>query len=211
MPVITPAYPAMCSTYNITRSTQDVITSEIKRGFEITERVLTGKSKWRDLFVKHTFFTQDFKHYLAVIAASTTEAAQLSWKGLVLSRVRHFVKRLEIHESIELARPYTSGFERVHSCQTETEVDLVKEGKIIKQLKNIPTATTDLTHAPDVATEPEQAMPEHDKPAEDNKETMVYTTTYYIGLELRKGEFMRSRQQFLAPLTKWRHSDTIAW
>jgi Poly(A) polymerase central domain len=32
MPIITPAYPAMCSTHNVTASTQMIVTSEFKRG-----------------------------------------------------------------------------------------------------------------------------------------------------------------------------------
>ena len=32
MPIITPAYPAMCATHNVTASTQMIITEEFKRG-----------------------------------------------------------------------------------------------------------------------------------------------------------------------------------
>jgi poly(A) polymerase Pap1 len=33
MPIITPAYPAMCATHNVTASTQMVMTEEFKKGF----------------------------------------------------------------------------------------------------------------------------------------------------------------------------------
>jgi hypothetical protein len=32
MPIITPAYPAMCATHNVTASTQMVMTEEFKKG-----------------------------------------------------------------------------------------------------------------------------------------------------------------------------------
>ena len=32
MPIITPAYPSMCSTHNVTLSTQQIMTAEFKRG-----------------------------------------------------------------------------------------------------------------------------------------------------------------------------------
>jgi poly(A) polymerase len=35
MPIITPAYPAMCATHNVTASTQMVMTEEFKKGLLI--------------------------------------------------------------------------------------------------------------------------------------------------------------------------------
>jgi poly(A) polymerase Pap1 len=33
MPIITPAYPSMCATHNVTQSTQMIMTEEFKKGW----------------------------------------------------------------------------------------------------------------------------------------------------------------------------------
>ena len=56
MPIITPAYPSMCSTHNVTSSTQAVIISEFKRAADISDRIVVGQAKWSDLSLKDGFF-----------------------------------------------------------------------------------------------------------------------------------------------------------
>ena len=73
MPIITPAYPAMCTTYFVTASNQMIITSEFKRGMVflkkslqtispwlgalIVDKIIIGTAEWSELFSKHDFFT----------------------------------------------------------------------------------------------------------------------------------------------------------
>src|ERR1700712_1057166 len=100
MPIITPAYPSMCTTHNFTRSTMSVIEREFKRGGAIADQIMMGKTQWRELFAKHTFFTQGYKYYLSVISASTSKEEQLLWSGFVESKVRLLVAKVEDHASI---------------------------------------------------------------------------------------------------------------
>jgi poly(A) polymerase len=130
MPVITPAYPSMCSTFNITRSTMTVIQKELKRGLELSEGILAGKAPWKDLFVKHKFFTAGYKYYICVVATSKTKEAHKVWSGYVESKVRMLVQRIETHASIALAHPFTKGFERRHLCTTDEEIAQVQEGSL---------------------------------------------------------------------------------
>jgi poly(A) polymerase len=181
MPIITPAYPSMCATHNITRSTMEIIHRELKRGGNITDQILMGKAQWKDLFVKHTFFTKGYKYYLSVISASTTKDAQKIWSGLVESKVRLLVVALEGHESIALAHPFNKGFERIHSCKSDEEIEKAKGGSLQHQIKEIPLETST-----SVSTKEENAGAV-DKPQVDEKSTIVYTTTHYIGLELYEG------------------------
>jgi hypothetical protein len=54
MPIITPAYPAMCATHNVAASTQMIVTEEFKKGvffFPVSESV-TKRSKVPTLWIE---------------------------------------------------------------------------------------------------------------------------------------------------------------
>jgi poly(A) polymerase len=184
MPIITPAYPSMCATHNITKSTKEIITRELRRGGDVTDRIMMGKAPWKELFQKHTFFTQGYKYYLSIIAASTTNDAQNIWSGLVESKVRLLVVGLEGHPSIALAHPFNKGFERVHKCSTDEEIEKAKIG----DLKFMVSKDS-------VKRDEEDATAENGATENSSKTTYVYTTTFYIGLELREGKY----QHFSVP------------
>lgn len=110
MPVITPAYPSMCATHNITSSTQKVILSEFERGAEIMGHIRAGKKTWGELLEKHNFFHR-YKFYLCVVTATVdSDDEHLKWIGLVESRLRQLVLKLEMTEGIDLAHPYVKEF-----------------------------------------------------------------------------------------------------
>lgn len=164
---------------------------ELKRGADITDKIMTGKAPWKTLFAKHTFFTSGYKYYLSVISASTTKEAQKIWSGRVESQVRHLVGKLEGHESIGLAHPFNKTFERVHRCRTDEEIEKAKGGSLEYQFKEIPTETADLKNEPDGAVpvaKEEEDLDGKPKTNGDDNFTFVYTTTSYIGLELKEGK-----------------------
>lgn len=189
MPIITPAYPSMCATHNVTLSTREIIQRELKRAGNITDQIMLGKAGWKDLFVKHTFFTRGYKYYLSVISASTTKEAQNLWSGCVESKVRLLVVGLEGHESIALAHPFNKGFERIHRCSSDEEIEKAKGGSLEFLIKDDPTATTDAILNPDgeAAINDEETNGDQ-KVNGDDRGTTVYTTTFYIGLEMHEGK-----------------------
>ena len=202
MPIITPSYPSMCATHNITYSTKEVIKRELIRGGSIAEMIFNGKASWKDLFVKQTFFVDGYKYYLCIVAASTTKDAQKTWSGRVESKVRTLVQDVEQHESINVAHPFNKGFKRVHKCTTDEDVEAVKSGSMKFIAEEIPTETTDLSHDPnpggtvkeetivkDEKFVKEETNIEEEKPTKDGKVTMVYTETFYVGLEMYEGKF----------------------
>src|SRR5712671_942055 len=83
MPIITPAYPAMCATHNVTASTQMVMTEEFKKGADIVDKVIVGTAEWSELFAKHEFFHK-YRYYLQVIASTGSAALQIKWYAYIL-------------------------------------------------------------------------------------------------------------------------------
>ncbi|MCJ1476169.1 polynucleotide adenylyltransferase [Lambiella insularis] len=191
MPIITPAYPSMCATHNITLSTKKIITRELERGGDLVDKIFTHQLQWKDLFSRHSFFTQGYKYYLGVNAASSSKEAQLIWSGLVGSKVRKLVAQLETDSLIEIAHPFNKGFERVHHVKTQEERNAVLSGSLQYQATDVKTETND------VATDPKQLVAAQDNPDDIklsngsvdsapnvDEVTTIYTTTYYIGIEL---------------------------
>ena len=195
MPIITPAYPSMCATHNVTLSTKDTILKELKRGGDLVDNIFTGQLTWKDLFERHAFFTADFKYYLSVVSCSRTKEAQLLWSGLVESKIRHLVTDLEHDELISCARPYIEGFERVHLCNNEEEISAVMHGDLRYQAKDIKTETTEAANDPKHnAVAEEEGMDVNIKngtaeaSANGTDHTTLFSTTYYIGLQLSQRE-----------------------
>lgn len=130
MPVITPAYPQMCATFNITHSNKAVIQRELQRGKDIATEILAGVLPWQHLFVKHTFFTNGYKYYLAVIVTSKDKEAHKIWSGFVESKVRMLVSGVERHASIAIAHPFNKGFDRLHKAGSEEQLSAVIDGRL---------------------------------------------------------------------------------
>ncbi|KAI9705189.1 MAG: polynucleotide adenylyltransferase [Bogoriella megaspora] len=217
MPIITPAYPSMCATHNISYSTKKIIMREIIRAGEVANKIFDGTLQWKDLFEKHTFFTKDYKYYLSIVAASRTKEAQQIWSGLVQSKVRKLILAIETSEAgIEIAHPFTKGFDRVHRCSSDEEIELVKQGSLKYQANDIETETTD--EAKDIKQsvaaqgESDLQMPigENGKvPNETNDEgiSTIYTTTFYVGIELERGRIKKPTKTLITHQIAYKSGD----
>lgn len=171
MPVITPAYPSMCATHNITDSTKKVILEELERGILITNDIFSSKQKWADLFEKHNFFYK-YKFYLTVMAATKgTDEQHLKWSGMVESKVRLLVLKLEALTGIKSAHPFTKAFETAYCYSNEEErkeiLDNYGTYKTEEQLKKY-----------------RQITDENKEDAEVKGKSKTYITTMYIGLDV---------------------------
>ncbi|WFD16597.1 polynucleotide adenylyltransferase [Malassezia arunalokei] len=177
MPIITPAYPSMCATHNVTQSTQMVMTQEFQRGSEIVDRIFLGKATWKELFEKHDFFHR-YKYYLQVIASSGSADLQLKWEGTVESKLRQLIMKLELVPSLLIAHPFVDGFNHECVCYTDEEVRQVATGEM-------PPDVAARSKLQDLPPEGEAAKVK-DQEAQDkgSGRRTVYTTTFYIGLKV---------------------------
>ncbi|KAJ5901547.1 Poly(A) polymerase [Penicillium taxi] len=226
MPIITPAYPSMCATHNISLSTKAVLLRELGRGGILINEIFLKKRPWTDLFVRHNFFTKDYKYYLCITASSKTKEAEGIWSGLVESKLRHLVGALDRKSIIAIAHPFPKGFERIHHVHNDKEMDAVKAGSVSYRAQGTKTEMTDEVNnaahqAAAVHGAENEAVPVPDQKFEDDSMTgvvkdatqdatpngtansteqkteadgmTVYTTSYYIGLELKPLEPGASR------------------
>ncbi|KAL1568393.1 Nuclear poly(A) polymerase 1 [Salvia divinorum] len=94
MPIITPAYPCMNSSYNVSTSTLRVMMEEFHRGNDICEDIEANKLRWETLFEPFAFF-EAYKNYLQIDIAAETDDDLMSWKGWVESRKRLLTLKIE--------------------------------------------------------------------------------------------------------------------
>jgi poly(A) polymerase len=174
MPVITPAYPSMCATHNITASTQKIIMSELQRGTELMQDIISHKKTWADLFVKHDFFFK-YKFYLTIVASTRGDDEQhLKWSGLVESKLRLLVQKLESFPGINLAHPYVKEFEKSYEYETA------------KEAREIETRFGNYSHEQELSKYKEVVKDEQDKTKEitEDRKKQIHLTALYIGLDI---------------------------
>ncbi|XP_034903556.1 nuclear poly(A) polymerase 4 isoform X1 [Populus alba] len=94
MPIITPAYPCMNSSYNVSTSTLRVMTEQFQSGNRICEEIELNKAQWSALFEPYLFF-EAYKNYLQVDIVAAVAADLLAWKGWVESRLRQLTLKIE--------------------------------------------------------------------------------------------------------------------
>ncbi|KAM9938753.1 hypothetical protein OXX80_001753 [Metschnikowia pulcherrima] len=173
MPVITPAYPSMCATHNITKSTKEIVMKELSRGAEITHRISQGSSSWSSLFERHRFF-HDYKFYLCVVAATKSSSAEhLKWSGMIESKLRLLVQKLEVTEGISLAHPYFKTSENSFVCTTDEEVT-----QVVNMYGTL--SGEDYTKT--------LSVPKHSLQDGEGSDNEVHLTKLYIGLEIAEGQ-----------------------
>ncbi|OIW03599.1 hypothetical protein TanjilG_06108 [Lupinus angustifolius] len=106
MPIITPAYPCMNSSYNVSSSTLHIMSDEFQRGSEICMAMEACKADWDTLFEPYPFF-EAYNNYLQIDIMAKNAEDLRQWKGWVGSRLRHLILRIEKHTNgVLLCHPH---------------------------------------------------------------------------------------------------------
>ncbi|KAH9616916.1 hypothetical protein KSS87_003564 [Heliosperma pusillum] len=94
MPIITPAYPCMNSSYNVSPSTLRVMMEQLQHGNIICQDIELNKLQWSALFEPYLFF-QSYKNYLQVDIFAADADDLRAWRGWVESRLRQLTLMIE--------------------------------------------------------------------------------------------------------------------
>uniref|UniRef100_K3WPD3 Poly(A) polymerase n=1 Tax=Globisporangium ultimum (strain ATCC 200006 / CBS 805.95 / DAOM BR144) TaxID=431595 RepID=K3WPD3_GLOUD len=101
MPIITPAYPAFNSSYNVIPSTLRILKAEFGKAVSRTLHIESKKATWSTLFASPLFFDR-WRHFLRIQITAENADDFSRWFGWVESRLRHFFLRLEAIPEVQI-------------------------------------------------------------------------------------------------------------
>lgn len=111
MVVMTPTFPTINSTHNVSKSRIGLITEHFKEGSDLTLKIFKKEESWASLFTPYDFFGS-FKVFIQVDYSSSTEDEFKIWSGFVQSKLRMLITDLErLHSNIITAAiPFSRTF-----------------------------------------------------------------------------------------------------
>ena len=185
MPILTPAYPSMNSSYNVGRPQLRRLQQELKRGEHITASILYNTSNekkklaYDHLFSDNNFFEQH-EHYLQVNIIAKNARDFRAWFGLCESRLRILIVNLDSPEYGVEAFPFAKFYHR--------------------RLEN--TAVTNST-----GTAPPTKNDETNDALETKDECRIHVSSAFIALRFAYGieniDLQRFTQEFLHKVNTW--------
>ena len=110
-PIITPAYPAQNSTFNVSETTKRIILSELHHACKVVRMIKHSSENytWKHLFHPFNFF-KAYRHFLQIDILSTNKSDHQKWSGQVESKLRHLIKELERVQTIH-SHPYPESYD----------------------------------------------------------------------------------------------------
>ena len=110
MPIVTPAFPCMNSTYNVTETTRRIITAELARAHDLL--VVDASEESLTKICRSPAFLSLFNYFFVIDVFCQNEAAFSKLKGFVESRIRLLLKFLESPASgVQASRPWPKEIE----------------------------------------------------------------------------------------------------
>ncbi|XP_052182057.1 nuclear poly(A) polymerase 4-like [Diospyros lotus] len=118
MPIITPAYPCMNSSYNVSASTLSIMMEQFLFGDKICQEIELNKAQWTALFEPYLFF-ESYKNFLQIDIGAADDDDLRAWKGWIESRLRRLTLMIECctkgklqchpyqHEYVDNSKPFS--------------------------------------------------------------------------------------------------------
>ena len=127
MPIITPCYPSMNSSYNVGQPQLRRLREEFVKAEQILSDILEGDGsrEWNDLFVGSDFF-REHMHYIKIDIIADNENSFRAWFGLCESRMRMLIAALESPRLGTEVHPFAKFFKRTESEEGEGGEETVR-------------------------------------------------------------------------------------
>ncbi|OAF67450.1 hypothetical protein A3Q56_04783 [Intoshia linei] len=118
LPIITPCYPQMNSTYNTSNSTKSIIMYECKRALFYTSDIIIGQKLWDPIFQNSDFFSR-YQYYITIQVSHVDVEKSRDWHGFVESKLRYLVHSLEINPFVIHIHPYSKSYGAIRDDQPD--------------------------------------------------------------------------------------------
>jgi poly(A) polymerase len=129
MPIITPVYPCMNSTFNTAPSNFRVIKSELDRAALIASPTLAGGVVSTPTLQQsgRAFFFSRYEWYLRLDIVASDAESQKKWVGLVQALLRHLIRSLE-STRLFLVHPWPEWMDRELLDPAQTHAEKARQG-----------------------------------------------------------------------------------
>ena len=98
MPIITPAFPSMNTTYALGQTQKNIILTEFEKAAKVTQELIMNpnnpKIRWNRLFKKFPFF-KAYEHFMEIQVLAKKDEDHKKWQGFAESKLKRLLKNLE--------------------------------------------------------------------------------------------------------------------
>lgn len=94
MMIITPCFPCMNCSHNVSATTLKIIQNKFRKGYLTIQSIKNKKKQWPDLFKKTNFF-KSYHHFIEISISANNKTDYIIWKGHVESKLRKLTKQFE--------------------------------------------------------------------------------------------------------------------
>lgn len=117
MPIITPAYPPFNSTFNVSKTTKNIMLREMKKSLDVLKRIKEGALPWERLFKKLDFL-KAYRYYLK-IDILVNDYDEKRFFGFIESKLKKLIQFFEVYEQeAEYIPGYTLPIITIHPWMT---------------------------------------------------------------------------------------------